>query len=55
MLLKHIGLNTKKKKNKRCESDSFWGRGKGEEQDRELGTAICLNSAELVDCKLVHI
>lgn len=51
MLLKHMGINTKKR-DKRCESDSFWGRGKGEEQDRELGTAICLNVAELVVSKL---
>lgn len=47
-----MGINTKKKRDKSCESYSFWGRGKGEEQDRELRTAICLNVEELVDYKL---
>lgn len=34
---------------KRYESDSFCGREIREGQNRDLGTAICLNVAELVD------
>lgn len=49
MLLKDMVINTKKKKKEYVKEFESDGEGEGEEQDRELGTAICFNVAELVD------